>query len=156
MPKNTRNKIHSWSFVAVQAIILILLITMDANFGPKVTPIPILGNTLQLLGWLGILVSAFNIRSVLTAEPLPKENGKLSTGGIYKYARHPMYTSVLLLSAGIAISSGSLLKYALVIGLAVVFHFKSSYEEYYLAEQYPEYKRYASKTPKFIPFLKTK
>jgi protein-S-isoprenylcysteine O-methyltransferase Ste14 len=129
---------------------------MNSNIGPTINKFPINGSFLQLLGWVGILISAYNIRTVLTAEPLPRKNGKLSTDGLYRYVRHPMYTSVMVLSAGIAVSSGSLIKYALVIGLAVLFHFKSNYEEHYLAEQYPEYTNYAKKTPRFVPFTKPK
>ena len=156
MSKSKRNKLHSWSFVAIQAILLIVLVFMNSGIGPTVDRFPINGSFLQLLGWVGILISAFNIRTVLTAEPLPRKNGKLSTGGLYKYVRHPMYTSVLLLSSGIAISSGSLLKYALVVSLAILFHYKANYEEHYLSEQYPEYKKYVSKTPRFIPFIKNR
>jgi protein-S-isoprenylcysteine O-methyltransferase Ste14 len=148
------NRIHSWSFVVVQVVILGLLILMQSNIGPSASSNQTLGKTLQIVGWIGIFISAFNIRTVLTAEPLPRENGKLSTNGLYKYVRHPMYTSVLLLSLGIAVMSGSIIKYFLVFGLALLFHFKSVYEEKYLALQYPEYKSYAQKTPKFIPFIK--
>lgn len=154
MSRSNRNKIHSWSFVIIQAIILVLIVFINSSIGPKITPLPVLGNSLQMIGWFGIILSAYNIRGVLTAEPLPKENGKLTTDGLYKYVRHPMYTSVILLVTGISISSGSLIKYALVIGLTLLFHFKTNYEERYLSKQYPEYKEYSKKTSKFIPFIK--
>jgi protein-S-isoprenylcysteine O-methyltransferase Ste14 len=148
------NRMHSWSFVLVQAIILILLIFLNSDLGPSVTKFRLAGTAMEWSGWLLILISAYSIRTVLTAEPLPKENGKLSTGGLYKYVRHPMYSGVLLLSLGIAVTSGSVIKYALVGILALLFHFKTRYEEKYLRMQYPEYELYAKKTPKFIPFIK--
>jgi protein-S-isoprenylcysteine O-methyltransferase Ste14 len=152
MANPKRNKLHSWSFVAVQAIILSLLIFVSLDIGPSLFSSQPAGKVLQLIGWIGVLISAFNIRTVLTAEPLPKENGTLSTNGLYKYVRHPMYTSVLMLSLGIAVASGSLLKYFLVALLLVLFIYKSRYEETYLRAQYPTYKKYASTTPRFIPF----
>jgi len=148
------NSRRSWSFVAVQAVILGLLVFLDSDFGPSVSSYPTLGKALEILGWIGILVSAFNIRTVLTAEPLPRQNGKLSTGGLYKYVRHPMYTSVLTLALGIAVLGGSLIKYGLVVGLYLLFHFKAKFEEKYLAIQYKEYEEYADHTPRFIPFIK--
>lgn len=150
-----RNELHSWSFVGVQAVILVLLIFMSSSFGPSIFSSTVLGTILQLAGWLAIFVSAFNIRTVLTAEPLPKQNGKLSTHGLYKYVRHPMYSGVLLLSLGIAIASGSLVKYLLVLTLLILFYYKSRYEEKYLSAQYPEYGKYAKKTPRFVPFIKS-
>jgi len=148
-----KNRLHSWSFVAVQAIILIALVFMDSTIGPNITRFIFIGTLLEWLGWIGILLSAYTIRKVLTAEPLPRKNGTLSTNGLYKYVRHPMYTSVMLLALGVAVVSGSLIKYFLVVCLIVLFHFKSVYEEKYLKLQYPEYEQYAKKTPKYIPFI---
>jgi protein-S-isoprenylcysteine O-methyltransferase Ste14 len=156
MAKPKRNKKHSWSFVAVQAVILGLLVLLQSDIGPSITSAQTLGKILQAMGWIGILISAYTIRTVLTAEPLPKENGTLSTNGLYKYVRHPMYTSVLLLSFGIAVASGSLLKYLLFALLLVLFIYKSRYEETYLQMQYPAYKKYAKNTPRFIPFTSRK
>ena len=45
-----------------------------------------------------------------------------------------MYTSVLLLALGIALLSGNLVKYLLVVSLVMLFYFKSVYEEKYLDE----------------------
>jgi protein-S-isoprenylcysteine O-methyltransferase Ste14 len=126
--------------VAILAVIILLLILLDSNIGPNVTRFLVLGTALEWLGWIGILLSAFTIRKVLTAEPLPKENGKLSSNGLYEYVRYPTYTSVLLLCLGIAILSGSLIKYSLVVCLIILFHFKSVYEEKYLLIKYPEYR----------------
>lgn len=154
MAKLVRNKFHSWTFVAIQAVILLLLIFMSKDFGPNITEFKTAGQLLELIGWIGIIISAINIRTVLTAEPLPRENGKLTTDGLYKYVRHPMYTSVILLTFGIAILSGNIIKYILVVALLILFYIKSNYEEKYLQDQYPEYKKYAKETPRFFPFIK--
>jgi protein-S-isoprenylcysteine O-methyltransferase Ste14 len=153
MTKLKRNKLHSWSFVLVQAVILLLIIFMNNEFGANISEFRAAGLVLEIIGWAGIIISAFNIRTVLTAEPLPKEGGNLSTNGLYKHVRHPMYTSVLSLSLGIALTSGNIIKYVLVILLTILFYFKSVYEERYLLDQYPEYKPYSRKTPRFIPFI---
>lgn len=140
--------------MAVQAVILGLLIFLDTSLGFDVKRFVLIGTMLEWLGGIGILLSAITIRSSLTAVPLPKEHGKLGTTGLYKYVRHPMYTSVLLLSLGIALLSGNLIKYALVVGLYLLFYFKSTYEERYLRQKYDNYKEYAKRTPRFVPFVK--
>lgn len=151
---DNHNKLHSWSFVAVQVVILVLLVFFNPNVGPQVTRFMIFGTFLEWIGWVGILLSAYTIRKSLTAQPLPKSTGTLSTYGLYKYVRHPMYTSVMILCLGIAVVSGSVIKYALVGCLAILFHFKSVYEEKFLKQKYPDYESYAKITPKFIPFIK--
>jgi len=146
------NKLVALSYVIVQAIILALLIFVNMAHGLTISKLVILGSILEWLGIIGILVSAYIIRSSLTAMPLPKEHGQLATNGLYKYVRHPMYTSVLIFSLGLAINSGEIYKYLLVIGLTVLFYYKSIYEEEYLTKKYVDYKSYANKTPRLVPF----
>ena len=75
----------------------------------------------------------------------------ITTGGIYKFVRHPIYLSNILLLFGIFIISGSFL----IIGnflLLVVFYTISAFrEEKYLINKFPEYLSYSKKTGMFIP-----
>ncbi|GAC1391899.1 MAG: hypothetical protein NVSMB46_06110 [Candidatus Saccharimonadales bacterium] len=149
------NQMIAWSYVIVQAGILGLLVFFNPSFGFDVTKLGTLGSVLELLGGTGVLLSAITIRSSLTAVPLPKKHGRLGTTGLYKYVRHPMYSSVLVLSLGIALHSGNILKYLLVISLFVLFSYKSKYEEHYLRLKYPGYAEYTKRTPRLIPFRRT-
>lgn len=151
---NLPNRSIAWLYVGVQALILALLIFYNANFNFKIIRLETIGIICLVIGLFGILLSAITIRSSLTALPLPKDNGKFSRTGLYKYVRHPMYTSVVLFSLGIAIYDGSIVKYILVICLCILFIYKSKYEEHYLRLKYPGYSDYAKNTPRFIPFTK--
>lgn len=144
----------AYILVAVQAIILVLLIFTNLDYGLSFKAYVTLGNILEWLGIIGIIVSAYSIRSSLTPMPIPKEEGKLAVNGLFKYVRHPMYTSVLVFSLGLAVSNGKLYKYLLVLSLLILFYYKSKYEEIYLAKKYPDYRDYAEKTPRFIPGLR--
>lgn len=138
----------------IQAILLGLLVFLSEDFGLRFERFTLVGKVFELTGAVGILLSAITIRSSLTAVPLPKQNAKLGTSGLYKYVRHPMYSSVLLLSLGIALVSGNGVKYLLVVGLVVLFYYKSVYEEKYLRAKYAGYQQYAKTVPRFIPRLK--
>ena len=152
---NTKpNKLVALSYVIVQAIILILLIFANMTLGLSIRKFVLFGSALEWAGIVGIFISAYSIRTSLTAMPLPKEHGKLATDGLYKFVRHPMYTSVLVFSLGLALSSGEVYKYLLVISLYVLFNYKTRYEEVYLARKYAGYKEYSKSTPRFIPFTK--
>jgi len=152
---NSPNKFKALIFVIIQAVLLLGLVFISNNIGPKILPFKYAGTIFEILGLMGIIASAFTIRSSLTVMPLPKNNGQLGTTGLYRYVRHPMYTCVLLLSLGIALANGSLIKYGLVVGLYVLFYHKSRYEEKFLKQKYASYKDYAQHTPRFIPFLKS-
>jgi protein-S-isoprenylcysteine O-methyltransferase Ste14 len=157
MPEqNTKpNKLIALAYVIVQATILIILIFANMTFDLSIKKFVSIGSVLEWVGILGIFISAYSIRTSLTAMPLPKEQGKLATNGLYKFVRHPMYTSVLVFSLGLAINSGQVYKYLLVIGLYVLFYYKSRYEEIYLGRKYTGYKEYSKTTPRFIPFTKS-
>lgn len=82
----------------------------------------------------------------------PTEGG-LVTSGPYRYIRHPIYTSALVLTwAGIA-AHWSMLNAAfgvLVIGGSLM---RILCEEYLVRIRYPEYDAYASRTKRIIPFV---
>ncbi len=146
------NKLQAWTYVFVQALLLILLVFFNRGIGPQIDRFILLGRALGLLGVLGILICAATLRSSLTAMPIPKEDGKLSTTGLYRYVRHPMYTSLLLLALGIALHSGSAIKYSLVALLYFLLYLKAVFEEKYLRLKYLEYAEYSARIPRFIPF----
>lgn len=145
------DRIKSWLFVSVQAVLLLLLVFFTNSATPPPQTIYFVGRALEVIGIVILLISFYDLRKSLTALPLPKENGTLQIHGLYKYVRHPMYVGVLTLSLGIAVASGSLLKYLLVLGLYILFSFKSRYEEKLLLAKYPGYKAYMKKTHRFLP-----
>ncbi len=148
------NRFQAWVFVFIQALLLVLLVFLDRKMGPQIHRFTFLGSPFEWFGVIGVLVCAASLRRSLTAVPIPKEEGELSMSGPYRYVRHPMYSSVLLLALGISLNSGSAIKYFLVLCLSVLFYFKSIYEEKYLRLKYPEYAEYSARIPRFIPFTK--
>ncbi len=151
---NLPNRWPSRIFVLVQGVLLLLLIFTHFDFGWRARQLLWIGTTFEWLGIIGILVSASFLRSALTAMPIPKKGGKMTSHGLYRYVRHPMYSSVLLFSLGIALYYGTLYKYILVGLLCLLLYLKSSYEEKLLADTYPDYANYAKNTPRFIPNFK--
>lgn len=148
------NKVQAWSYVFIQALLLALLVFLSQSVGPQIHRFFTLGWTFEWLGIIGLFVCAASLRRSLTVVPIPKESGELSTSGLYRYVRHPMYSSVLLFAMGIALHSGSAIKYLLALSLYVLFYLKSVYEEKYLKLKYPEYAQYSARIPRFMPFTK--
>lgn len=148
------NRVQAWSYVFIQGVLLVLIVFLNQKLGPQAHRLIFMGSIIEWLGIIGVLISAASLRRSLTAVPIPKEDGELSVSGLYRYVRHPMYTSVLLLAFGIALHSGSGIKYLLAISLYVLFHLKSVYEERYLRLKYPYYAEYSAQIPRFIPFIK--
>lgn len=150
---NTK-RVYAYLFVTGQMIFLFCLVFLSNNLGTHFQPQTSLGYVLKVVGAAGLIVSAGSLRRTLTAIPIPKESGILSTNGLYKYVRHPMYTALLVFSAGMALGSGSALKCAFFFVLLILLYFKSRFEEDLLILKYPDYKEYAHRTPRFLPRLR--
>jgi len=86
-----------------------------------------------------------------------KQGHELVRSGPYAYARHPIYTGVLLALLGSAIECGEL---RAALGLALVaaaFLHKLRMEERLMRETFPaEYERYSAEVPALIPFTRVR
>ena len=98
-----------------------------------------------------IAMYSFRFRFNIFAE-IP-ESHKLNTSGIYKYVRHPMYTSVILMTLLWVWNDFSLMRFIIWIILLIDMIFKLKLEERLLTVAYPEYEEYIKKTKMFIPYL---
>ena len=71
--------------------------------------------------------------------------------GLYKFIRHPIYTSNLLLMLGVFISCGSAL-ILINLNILFVYYLLSAYlEERQLIKHFPKYKKYKNNTGMFLP-----
>jgi protein-S-isoprenylcysteine O-methyltransferase Ste14 len=86
--------------------------------------------------------------------PMSRKNEpELVTSGPYRFARHPIYTGILLAGVGTALAlNWTWLTVAAVIG--VYFIYSATVEERYLAEQFPDtYPAYRNSTKMLVPFV---
>jgi protein-S-isoprenylcysteine O-methyltransferase Ste14 len=115
--------------------------------------IRISGLVLSILGFLVIIIAILQLNKNLTPFPTPKESGTLIQNGLYKFARHPIYSGIILASIFFGIFSESLWKIMIGFAFFILFYFKSKYEESMLEKQYKDYKTYKLKTRRFFPFF---
>lgn len=102
-----------------------------------------------VFGIAGTLLLGRN-RTIL---PEPKPGSRLITHGIYAWVRHPLYTSVILLSYAWAIGWQSLPALVLAIATTGFLDAKSRHEETRLRKHFPDYPAYARRVKRLIPFL---
>ena len=89
----------------------------------------------------------FNIRPEL------KDGCALITTGPYRFVRHPMYTSVLFMSLGLAISTPIYLEWSSFLLLGLVLALKALREERLWCEENAAYHDYMMQSKRFIPFI---
>lgn len=88
-----------------------------------------------ILLWAAVSLGGAN----LTVMPDPRAANALSTRGIYRYVRHPMYTAVLLCGAALAIGAPTAVRLVTLPLLLVVLLLKIRHEEALLAARHPAY-----------------
>ena len=101
----------------------------------------------------GVIALNYNKLGNFNIQPKLKEGSTLITTGIYKYVRHPMYTSVIGMLLGVLISTPTLFEILLFIMLIVVLLLKAKKEESLWLEHDETYQTYKNKSKFFIPFI---
>ena len=89
-----------------------------------------------------ILVAIKDLGRNLSPFPRPINNSNLVTTGIYRYTRHPMYYSLILISIGVFFTKLSIYYLFLSISLALIIKFKIALEEQYLNNKFKNYLHY--------------
>lgn len=141
-----------WAFVVVQIVLLVVLIVVpDNDHWPTSGMIDLISTLLVGLGLIVMVVAAVRLGPALTPTPVPNDSGRLTTHGLYRYCRHPIYSGILLIVVGLVVGSGSLWTAGIGISTVVFFNVKAAWEETRLLRYFPEYSTYAAATPRFVP-----
>lgn len=136
---------------AIQLIFVILLLRGPGLLDGLVSFVT--GPALLLLGATVSGKALFDLgRKQLSIWPAPVPNGQLKTEGLYDVVRHPIYSGLILASAGFAVATGSPARLALSIAMTAFLMKKIEVEEKFLTEAYPEYEDYIENVPdKILP-----
>jgi protein-S-isoprenylcysteine O-methyltransferase Ste14 len=148
-------KVLGWTFVATQVVLLgglVLLRSADDWAAPLF--VMSAARVIAVAGLVLAAAAAVGLGTALTATPVPKAQAGLRTGGLYRFARHPIYSGVLLFVIGTVVASRSFWKLAMGVATVVFFNVKARWEESQLRETYPDYGAYSERTGRFFPHLK--
>lgn len=144
-----KEKIYSKVLVALQFIIVLLLLLLNDSIFTNLISLFIF--TFGAL--FGIYTLCFNRIGNFNITPEIKQNSKFIKTGPYKYIRHPMYFSLLLMMGGIILTKIDMINIVCYIVLIIVLYLKAKKEEMLWSEKLHEYEQYKKHTKMFIPFI---
>lgn len=102
---------------------------------------------------LGVLTLCYNKIGNFSVYPEIKKQAILITTGPYRYVRHPMYTSLIIMMIGIALYNYHWLNVVGVVMVVGAVINKANSEEKLLLMKFPEYANYQQKTLRFLPYI---
>lgn len=134
-------------YVALQFVFIALVIVSPVDLRPVSQ---IVGIVAVLMG-LAIIVAGSNaLGKNLTPLPVPRDSATLTTDGMYKWMRHPLYTGLILAAGGVAAASQDSSRALFALGLTVVLMMKAEFEEKQLIAEFGEkYEQYMNDTKRF-------
>jgi len=139
--------------VAGQFVLIGTLVLLPRRHDwPMPTALIIACGVATVVGLVVMVIGATALGRGLTATPLPNAHAQLRTGGLYRYARHPIYSGLMLTMASITAASGSGFRLLALGVLVLLLTVKARWEETRLARRFEGYADYAARTPRFVPF----
>lgn len=88
-----------------------------------------------------------------TSFPEPKSGAVLVRHGVYRLVRHPLYTSLILLSFAWGLGWQSVPALVLALATTVFLDLKARQEERRLRQVFPDYPDYTRRVKRLIPWL---
>ena len=141
-------------FVACQVVLLLALILPTTGDDWAIPAwLQAVGVALMIGGLVLVGLGSGKLGGALTATPVPNGRGELKTDGLYSFVRHPIYSGVLLIVAGLVVRSGRFIVVAIGIATVSFFFTKAQWEEQRLRDHFSDYDAYAAVTPRFVPRL---
>lgn len=142
-------KVLALGFFALQTLFLDLLPITDDPYGLRIW-----GTTLYFIGLvtavLGRVQLGKNWVDLEDYQVLTKQS--VTTTGIYRYIRHPIYTGDIFLLIGLELALNSWLVLGVPVIIPIVVR-QVLLEEAILAKAFPHYRDYVLSTRRFIPFV---
>ena len=130
---------------------IIILHFIKFQFLPKIEIFQV-DSIIRFVGFLIIIIASIvlilavkDLGSNLSPFPRPLAKSRLITSGIYRFIRHPMYYSLILISFGVFITNLSFYYLCLTISLCLIIKLKIILEERYLNSKFKNYFLYKDK-----------
>ena len=150
-----KNKnLKDWLFVLFQGLFFVLYV-LDLSFVEwKITSdLKILMQLITAMGVLISILAVLSMNTLVSPFPSPKKQMQLQTKGIYAFARHPIYSGIIIAFYAWGIAHASEYKILIALMFHLFIYFKARYEEKLLRKKFENYKTYHQKTGMFFPKL---
>lgn len=143
---------RAFGLVVAQVLLLAALILIPRGTVWPLGPVAVVSTiALCLAGAVLAVLGAVGLGSAITASPIPRQDARLVTGGVYGFVRNPIYAGLLVGGLGLVVFGASAWHIAAWIALLLLLMVKARWEERMLKAKHPEFGEYASRVGRFVP-----
>jgi len=111
----------------------------------------IAGGILSAAGLLLMFAALVSLRRAVQIAPEPRADAELVTSGVYARFRHPIYTAIVAIVAGLFLRQPTMAVAAASGAVIIFLARKVRFEEMRLAARYPAYPAYKRRTWGLFP-----
>jgi len=104
------------------------------------------GRVLIGAGMVIVIAGFASLGRALQVSPHPREGARLVDRGIYRFLRHPMYTTAVVCSVGLVLVEPRVTVAGAAVAVIAFYMAKARFEESLLLERYPGYADYRRRT----------
>jgi protein-S-isoprenylcysteine O-methyltransferase Ste14 len=142
----------AWGLVVAQFAFLIGLVAAPAGtLWSRTAVVWGVAGFLVLVGAVIGIAAGGRLGKNLTPNPIPRDEGTLETGGLYRWVRHPIYSAVIAIALGLSTLGASWLHLVIFLSLVMLIGIKARAEERLLLERFPDYQKYQARVGRFFP-----
>jgi protein-S-isoprenylcysteine O-methyltransferase Ste14 len=143
-----------YMFVAAEGLLVLFILNGGSMFGGLLTAKQVISWILMLLSASLALFGFYGLKKHGKAVQNWENTTRLVREGVFRYIRHPLYTSLMLLAVGVLFKDVSLQAAAVCIFTLGFLVAASRVEEGENTSKFgAEYKGYALQTKRYLPFI---
>jgi protein-S-isoprenylcysteine O-methyltransferase Ste14 len=151
MPQKTS---RDYLYVGIQFLLFLAYVPDVAAMGfSRPDILEYVGLGVAITGLCTGVLALLQMRKSFSPFPTPVAHGELVTNGLFAWARHPIYSSILLGAFGYGLYTGSGYRLAIGILLLLLFNAKAGYEEIGWTAHYQGYPAYKKRVGRFIKWM---
>jgi protein-S-isoprenylcysteine O-methyltransferase Ste14 len=121
---------------------------------PDDRPRPLLEGVGAAVVTLGLTYSIWALVHLQRSFSILPESRRLVCDGPYSFSRHPLYLGETVAAVGVLIPVAGLLAIGLWMLNVAAQLLRIQWEEEVLRARFPEYETYASRVPRYLPFIR--
>ena len=136
----------------LQLVLIVALVLEPFGGGwPRNTLVLVIAAVVIVAGLAIATWGIVGLGPALTASPIPKDEAKLVTHGIYGVVRNPIYTGLMITGSGLVVFGASWWHLATWVALIALLAIKARWEERMLGNAHPDFAAYAQRVGRFVP-----